>query len=152
MTTNLSNINSRRGFTLIEMMIVVIIIGVLAAFAYPSYQQYVINSKRTDMMSEMHNIATEIESRKLAQGKYSNALILGLGGDYPKVSPIYTVAIGPTVITSPPSGLTSKWIITATPKPGTPMAADGVLSLNYQGIKCRKIGTSNACKGDDWKR
>lgn len=128
----LTHVNrTQRGFTLIEMMIVVAIIGVLAAIAYPSYQQYVIKSKRTDMMSEMHNIASVIESRKLAQGNYSNALITGLGGDYPKQgSALYSVAITP-------DPLTSKWIITANPKPSTQMVGDGALSLNYQGIKCR---------------
>ncbi len=62
---------SVRGFTLIEMMIVVAIIGVLAAIAYPSYQGYVERTNRADMMSELHNIATDIQNRKLAQGRYS---------------------------------------------------------------------------------
>ena len=120
----------QRGFTLIEMMLVVAIIGILAAIAYPSYQQYVIKSKRTDMMSEMHNIASQIESRKLAQGSYSNALVTGLSGDYPKQgTALYTVSFTP-------DPLTSKWTITATPKSGQ-MASDGDLTLNYQGIKCR---------------
>lgn len=119
-----------RGFTLIEMMIVVAIIGVLAAIAYPSYQQYVIKSKRTDMMSEMHNIASEIESRKLAQGSYSNALITGLDGNYPKQNPLYTVAITP-------NPLTSKWTVTAETIDDTQVDGDGDLTLNYQGIKCR---------------
>ena len=121
---------AQRGFTLIELMIVVAVIGILAAIAFPSYQQYVIKSKRTDMMSEMHNIASEIQSRKLAQGAYSNALVTGLGGDYPKQgNALYT-------ITFTPDPLTSEWSIIATPKSGQ-MANDGTLSLNYQNIKCR---------------
>lgn len=121
---------AQRGFTLIELMIVVAIIAVLAAIAFPSYQQYVIKSKRTDMMSEMYNIASEIESRKLAQGNYSNALITGLGGDYP------TQGIALYTLTFTPDPLTSEWSIIATPKSGQ-MANDGTLSLNYQNIKCR---------------
>ena len=122
---------SQRGFTLIEMMIVVAIIALLASIVYPSYQSYIIKSKRADMMSEMHNVASEIQSRKLAQGAYSNALITGLGGDYPKQGiALYTLAFTP-------DPLTSEWTMTATPKTGTQMAGDGALSLNYQNIKCR---------------
>lgn len=121
---------TERGFTLIEMMIVIAIIGVLAAISYPSYQQYVIKSKRTDMMSELHNIASQIESRKLAQGSYSNALIAGLDGNYPRQNSLYTVAITP-------DPLTSDWTITAETIDDTQVDGDGDLSLNYQNIKCR---------------
>lgn len=132
---------AQRGFTLIEMMIVVAIIGVLAAIAYPSYQQYVIKTKRTDMMSEMHNIASEIQSRKLAQGAYSNALVTGLGGDYPKQgNALYT-------ITFTPNPLTSEWSIIATPKATSQMANDGNLSIDFQNVKCR----GSVCdSGDSW--
>jgi len=149
MITNINNVklsnrrNNIKGFTLVEIMIVVAIIGVLAAIAYPNYQRYVIKTKRTDMMSEMYNIASEIESRKLAQGAYSNALITGLGGDYPKQgTALYTVSIIP-------NPLTAKWSVRAVPKNNTQMSADGNLTLNYQGIKCKGSVCST---GDDWNK
>ncbi len=37
-----------KGFTLVEMMIVIAVIGVLAAIAYPSYQNSIIKTKRTE--------------------------------------------------------------------------------------------------------
>ena len=152
---------NQQGFTLIEMMIVVAIIGILAAIAYPSYQRYIIKTKRTDMMSEMHNIASTIESRKLAQGSYSNALRTGLTGNYPQQgTALYNVTVETIVAPVlpppdplPPLGpLTSKWIITATPITGTQMANDGSMTLNYLGIKCRVIKTVNTCgTNDEWK-
>jgi len=133
------------GFTLIELMIVVAIIAVLASVAYPSYQSYVIKSKRADMMSEMYNIASELQSRKLAQGSYSNALKSGLTGDYPKQgTALYEVAVTP-------DPLTAEWTITAAPKSGQ-MSADGTLTLNFQGVKCRTIGTDSRCgSADEWR-
>ena len=153
---------TQRGFTLIEMMIVVAIIGILAAISYPSYQQYVIKSKRTDMMSEMQNIASIIESRKLAQGSYSNALRTGLTGNYPQQgTALYNVTVETIVapVSPPPDPpppldpLTSKWIITATPITGTQMANDGTMTINYVGIKCRVIKTVNTCGTDgEWNK
>ena len=147
-----SSTDNSKGFTLIEMMIVVAVIAVLASIAYPSYQSYVIKSKRADMMSEMHNIASEIQARKLAQGSYSNAIKSGLTGDYPKQgTALYSVSIEPITVTTPPSPLNAEWIITAAPKTGTQMAGDGDLTLNYQGIKCRMINSVNTCgSGDQW--
>ena len=137
------------GFTLIEMMIVVAIIGVLAAIAYPSYQRYVIKSKRDDMMSEMHNIASQIQARKLAQGRYSNEVKSGLAGVYPQQGDaLYDITIGP-------EPLTAKWLITATPKPTAQLKGDGALTLNYEGVKCRivVVKTDERCGTDDsWSR
>lgn len=137
-------LSKHQGFTLIEMMIVVAIIGILAAIAYPSYQRYVIKTKRTDMMSEMQNIASEIESRKLAQGSYS-AISASVKTDFSTAYPRQGTALYDVTITDP---LVAKWEITAKPKTGTQMAGDGNLSLNYQGVKCRT--TITPCTGENW--
>ena len=144
---------NNKGFTLIELMIVVAIIGVLAAIAYPSYESYIVKSKRADMMSELQNVASNLQSEKLAQGKYSNALKTGLTGDYPRQgTALYTVSIGNEAgVTG--TDLTDKWLITSIPKTNQRMRDDGTLTLNHQGIKCRNVGTTKKCgTGDEWNR
>ena len=144
---------NNKGFTLIELMIVIAIIGVLAAIAYPSYENYIVKSKRADMMSELQNVASNLQSEKLAQGKYSNALKTGLTGDYPRQgTALYTVSIGNEAgVTG--TDLTDKWLITSIPKTNQRMKDDGTLTLNHQGIKCRNISTIKKCgSNDEWNK
>lgn len=150
----------QKGFTMLELMIVVAIMGILAAIAYPNYQNYVIRTKRADMMTELQNIGRQIESRKLALGRanYQGVDISGLLGTHPKSGgALYTVTVTDvdiaTANTATPTrtnGLTlGRWQLTATPRAGTIMARDGALSLNYNGQKCR----ANTCgMGDEWRR
>ena len=147
----------QRGFTLIEMMVVVAIIALLASIAYPSYQSYIIKSKRADMMSEMQNIASQIESRKLAQGSYkaiSQNIKVEFAVGYPRQgTALYDLSINPIPLTPPDNELTSKWVITAIPRNGSQMANDGSMTLNYLGVKCRVIRSVNTCgTNDEWNK
>jgi type IV pilus assembly protein PilE len=58
------------GFTLIELMITVAIVGVLAAIAYPSYQIYILKSRRADAMAALSQAQTSIERCYAANFSY----------------------------------------------------------------------------------
>lgn len=55
------NLNRARGFTLVELMIVVAIIGIIAAIAYPTYQNHVQDTRRATAQSELMELAQYME-------------------------------------------------------------------------------------------
>ena len=79
--------HKRQGFTLIEMLIVVAIIGVIAAIAYPSYQEHVRKSRRADARGVLTEAAQFMERR------YTENLATGYAG-----------AALPTTLTQSPKG------------------------------------------------
>lgn len=60
----------KNGFTLIELMIVVSIIGVLAAISYPFYQEYVKKTKRVEAQAELSDIGSRLQRYKVANFHY----------------------------------------------------------------------------------
>lgn len=142
--------NRQQGFTLVEMLIVVAIIGILAAIAIPSYQDYVVRTKRADMMVELQNIGRQLESRKLAVGRggyrilaaNNNQVIQDLLGNYPRSGNVsYQITIR-----NLDSG---NWELTATPNAASTQSKDGNLTLSVNGRKCR--GTRCGV-GDEWRQ
>lgn len=58
------------GFTLIELMIVVGVIGILAAIAYPAYQNYVLRGHRADAQAEMMALSQAMERCYTLSNRY----------------------------------------------------------------------------------
>jgi type IV pilus assembly protein PilE len=65
------------GFTLIELMIVVVIIGVLAAIAYPAYTKYSVQTRRSDAQIALTQAATLQEKFYSDCGHYAQILVGG---------------------------------------------------------------------------
>lgn len=62
-----------RGFTLIELMVTIAIVGILASVALPAYTNYVQRSRVPPALDALSTVATRLEQRYQDTGNYANA-------------------------------------------------------------------------------
>lgn len=128
-----------RGFTLIEIMIVVAIIGIVLTIAAPSFNEYMNKGRRAEVAGLLSEQAQLLERFYSSKNVYTDAPGLSAGNDY--------YIINPTLADQ-------AFLLTAVRKPGTSMANDkcGDFTLTNTGV----FGMVNAQDGlatkDCWGR
>lgn len=139
------------GFTLIELMITVAIVGILAAIAYPNYTEYSKRTKRVEAQTIMQEMSQKLVAYKVAHGSFKDVATASL---FSLKIPLtgttnYTVAItdidGTAYDKSTKNGT---WRITATAV--NAMAKTGNLTLDSKGKQCWEK-TSGVCVPWDGK-
>lgn len=128
---NFSDANYRKhlGFTLMELMVAVAIVGILAAVALPSYQSYVMRGKRSASQSQMMDIASREQQYFIANRAYATKSELEANG-YSLPSDVsssysYDITVG--------SDAAPSFTITFTPIGS--QASDVTLTLSSDGTK-----------------
>ena len=116
------------GMTLIELMIAVVIVGILAAIAYPSYTRYVEQARRADAKAALFDAAQRLERCHTQFGAYNNVACTRPPLDFPRASPDGHYMID--VVRDSMS-----FTLTATPQGVQANSPCGTYSLDHEGTQ-----------------
>lgn len=132
------NSRQRKGFTLIELIIAVAIIGVLTAIAFPSYRNYVIRSSRAAAQTELLQLANLQEKIYLNSNGYAVSITAAYNGrdDGGLGKTTGRTDDGKYVLSITPNATpTQVYTITATPVAGSTQDGDGVITISSDGTR-----------------
>ena len=139
-------IKRSKGFTLIELMIVVAIVGILAAIALPSYQNYVIRTNRADATGALMAATNAMERLRANNFTYAS---LDSGGN--QIVPFSvnvpsdgTAAATYTLSLNVPNGTIYTITATAVGNQRASIGAADILTIDQQGVKSWS-GSTNPC-------
>lgn len=123
-----------RGFTLMELMIAVAIVGILSMVALPSYQNHMRKVRRSDAFQALTN-AAHLQERWYTQNNSYTGTIANVGGSTTEKG-YYTIAVtNPSCTTA---GISTCFVMTATAVAGGPQAGDTgctSLTITQAGLK-----------------
>ena len=128
---------SNRGFTLIEIMIVIAIIGIVITIGYPNLTEYMKKGRRADAAGLLTEQAQILERFYSKSNLYTGATGLSTGNDF------YTIT--PTIADQ-------TFTLTAIRKPGSSMATDKCGDFTISNTGARGLVNNTATVKDCWGR
>lgn len=137
--------HNENGFTLIELMIVVAVVGILAAIAYPSYTEYVRRGHRSEARAGLLQAAQWLERASTATGTYPASG--AFPGTLTKVpSNLYDISY------TPAGTPVASYTLTATPKGGQAVDKCGSYTLTNVGLRGAAGATTGALVTECWSK